>query len=196
MRTKHVPEILLLITLFAFVYAFIAGCGQTPGEVTGQVTDASSGTALYGANVFSGGQIATTDVYGNYTIRNVPAGTMTVVVVFPPSYDDNSAPILVSAGETVTQNLTLSQLTASANIAGQVIDASSGLSIDGAIVSVEGQGTTTKEGGNFTLQGVPSGDQTIMVRRAGYDDLSETITITDGEMVTKNFILYANPANY
>lgn len=192
MGKKHVRKSIITLTIFIVVGGLLSGCGSGTGNVTGQVTDASSGSILTGANVTSGGQITATDNYGNYTLNNVPIGNGNVTVWYPPSYDDNSAQITVSQNQQVTQNLTLSKITAKGAVEGLVVDASTGLPVSGAVVSTESQGTMTDEGGKFRLQGVPEGAQTITVKIAGFEDASDDVTVGNEQAVTKKFLLRAS----
>lgn len=75
-------------------------------------------------------------------------------------------------------------------IKGKVGDVS-GEPLPGANVFVKGTtiGTITDFDGNYTLTGVPSGKQTIGVSFMGYETLEETMSVSDGATITKNYTL-------
>ena len=90
----------LLIAVLLAMLAIPAAMSAQTGSVTGKVTDGSNGTELTGANVFIQ-QLqlgAVTDLEGNYSIPNVPAGTYQVSISFV-----GYQPIQTSV--TVTRNL-------------------------------------------------------------------------------------------
>ncbi|AXJ00217.1 TonB-linked outer membrane protein, SusC/RagA family [Cyclonatronum proteinivorum] len=93
--------VLSLVVLVPFVSA------QT-GSITGSITDAQTGEGLPGATVFlpelSLGQ--STNLDGEYTINNVPAGTHNVRVTYV-GYVARTVSVTVTAGATTTLNVEL-----------------------------------------------------------------------------------------
>ena len=81
----------------------------TTGRVTGTVTDAGTGTPLEAAQVFVAGRTtgATTNAEGRYTIANVPAGTVTLVVRRIGYAEGGRSNVTVTAGQTVTADFRL-----------------------------------------------------------------------------------------
>lgn len=66
-------------TLHAIFLLVVLSIGQlAAGTLQGKVTDADNGDALIGANVTIEGTTmgAATDMNGDYTVENVPAGTI------------------------------------------------------------------------------------------------------------------------
>ncbi len=90
---------LLLLTCFVFA--------QSSGTIQGKVTDANTGEALIGANVFVlGTQMGTaTNLDGEYQL-DVPAGTYRVRVTYV-SYSSSTLDVTVGAGDTETRNFSL-----------------------------------------------------------------------------------------
>lgn len=105
---KRIPILGVLIFLFCSGLSF----GQT-GTITGTVTD-NTGEVLPGVNVVVQLEArtigASTNVDGEYTIRNVPAGTQSVTARFV-GYSAVTQSIDVNAGETVTLDFEMGQTT-------------------------------------------------------------------------------------
>jgi len=61
----------------------------------------------------------------------------------------------------------------------------------GATIMLMGtsRGTATDFDGNFMLENVPAGEQQIRASYTGYDDLTQTATVVDGQEVQLNFVL-------
>lgn len=91
----------LLFMAMVCLFTSAAAVAQT-GTLTGIVTDAETGETLPGANVLivelSRG--AATNIDGNYTIENVPAGTYTLRITYV-GYKTKQQQVNVSSGETV-----------------------------------------------------------------------------------------------
>ena len=105
---KRIPLIAILLFLFGTGLAF----AQT-GTITGTVTD-NTGETLPGVNVIVELEArtigASTNVDGQYTIRNVPAGTRTITARFV-GYSTVSQEVEVGSGQTVTLDFELGQST-------------------------------------------------------------------------------------
>ncbi|HQJ45558.1 MAG TPA: carboxypeptidase regulatory-like domain-containing protein [Ignavibacteriaceae bacterium] len=97
----------------------ISGCSKddnpvntsTKGNISGKVTDQTSGNAISGASVST--QPATTTVTsdnnGNYTISNIEAGSYTVTATMN-GYSPNNVNANVTAGQTTTVNIALTNI--------------------------------------------------------------------------------------
>ena len=73
------------------------------GAISGTITDATTNLPIAGASVTDGIRTATTDVYGSYTISDVPTGTYTVTVSaigYQTTYQEG-----VSVQERLTSNV-------------------------------------------------------------------------------------------
>lgn len=82
---------------------------QSSGKITGTVVDSETGETLIGVNVVIDGTIkgTATDIDGRYTIRNVEAGTYTVVVSYLSFSTQRITGVVVEEGETVTLDIAL-----------------------------------------------------------------------------------------
>jgi thermitase len=76
------------------------------GEISGQVTDADTGSPLAGALVSDGSRSAVSDAGGQYTLLNVPEGNRTVTAS-KFGYESQSSSTTVTAGQTAHADFTL-----------------------------------------------------------------------------------------
>ncbi len=117
----------MLAVLFCFAGSGPEALAQSGnGTVRGQVTGVN-GESLPGASVFVKGTTlgAATDLSGNYTLSNVPAGTQTLRINYM-GYETEEKSVTVVSGSTVflnvnlqTSNLALSAVTVTAAVEGQ-----------------------------------------------------------------------------
>ncbi|MEM6327416.1 MAG: TonB-dependent receptor, partial [Bacteroidota bacterium] len=96
------PSTLVLLLLLALVPGI--ALAQNTGKLAGQVTDATTGETLVGANVFLPEiqRGAATDIDGNYTILGIPVGTYTVQFSFAGYANKEVIGVEVSSGRTRT----------------------------------------------------------------------------------------------
>ncbi len=159
------------------------------GNITGRVTDYDTGYGISNARVAIQGTslYAYTDSYGYYTIKDIPVGNYTVVMT-ATDYTTISGNIIVEANKTLTVNGTMVKevpIVKTGNITGRVTDYYTGYSIPYAKVQISGTSIYTYSDiyGYFTLEDVPSGDQTIVITCYGYYSVSDVITINPGGTV-------------
>ena len=114
-RPSH-PAVTAGVRCLAFVLFAVLAPQQlalaqaTTGTITGRATDATNGVPMVGVSVrVAGTQLgAQTADDGRYTIRGVPAGTVSLQAN-RIGYEAKKATVTVAAGQTVTADLTLSQ---------------------------------------------------------------------------------------
>jgi len=88
-------------------YHAVGGSSPAPtGQISGTVTAADNGKAIYRATVTAGTTSVTTNSKGNYTISNLPEGSYTVTAS-ANDYQDASQTVTVAAGKTSTANFSL-----------------------------------------------------------------------------------------
>ncbi|WP_353265579.1 carboxypeptidase-like regulatory domain-containing protein [Gemmatimonas sp.] len=77
------------------------------------------------------------------------------------------------------------------SVTGRVTDAENGQPITAAQVTINGTtlGRATGDDGRFTITSVPSGSQTITVRRIGYLQQTRSVVVSATAPVTINFAL-------
>ncbi len=102
----------------SFSYGPPSGSFCTPvatGTVSGTVTAAAGGAPIASATVSLGSRTTTTNGSGVYSFTLVASGTYPVITVTAPGYNANSAAgIVVTDGNTTTQNFSLSAAPTSA----------------------------------------------------------------------------------
>lgn len=80
---------------------------------------------------------------------------------------------------------------ATGTVAGTVVNAETAAPLNGVQVTIQGTqiGTLTGADGQYRIQDVPAGQQTVQVRLIGFARQSETVSVTAGETVTVDFQL-------
>jgi hypothetical protein len=85
------------------------------GQIQGQVTASPGGAPINGATVALGSRTTTTDVNGNYSFTNIPAGTYPgMTASFPGRTTASVSTVVVSEGAITTRNFTLTAAQTSA----------------------------------------------------------------------------------
>jgi iron complex outermembrane receptor protein len=100
----------LLSSLFIFLLLTCQLFAQDSGTINGHIKDESTGEALIRVNVIISGTTigAATDLDGNYTIENVPAGTYTLVFSLIGYQSITEEDVVVIADQTAQLNVELS----------------------------------------------------------------------------------------
>src|SRR4029077_21014914 len=175
-------------------------CNNGPGgKLGGQVTSASSGTGIAGAQIQIGPTYSTsTDASGNYSIL-IPVGTYDVTASHFGYASQTASGVVVSDGTTTTQNFALVP-NASITIDGFVTDGSGGSMPLYARVDV------ASAGGNFTLFTNPANGyyafsafvgttytMTVTAQITGYDPQTRNVT-TGSSDIQESFALTVNQA--
>lgn len=164
--------------------------GSSPGAISGQVTNISTGGAISGTTVsFSGGS-ATTDSAGHYSFTSVAAGTYNVSASHTGYFLETKS-VTVSSSATSTLNFALAT---GGKVAGTVTN-SSGVAISGASVNIAGGSiattvnTTTSSSGTYNSNWIPVGTYTVTVSATGFTNQSQTVNVPTGSTATLNFTL-------
>ncbi len=155
-------------------------------QLSGTVTDASTGKPIAGATVSAGSGSAVTDAGGAYTISGLAPGTYTATAT-ASGYASQSASVTLTTGSTTTQNFALAPNPGT--ITGTVTDAGTAAPIAGATISYSGGSTSTDGSGAYTLANVAEGSYTVTAGATGYASQSRTVTVGPGATATQNFAL-------
>ena len=154
--------------------------------ISGTVTLDSGGPAA-GAIVSYIGASTVTDANGDYQLQNVVAGTydVTATVAGLPSSTQSETAL---QGATTIANFSLSSQSTTGSISGRVTD-SIGNAISGATVSYSGGSASTDAGGNYTLPNVAPGTYLVTASATGFQNASQNVTVTAGNVSTGTFHL-------
>src|SRR6184192_2996300 len=108
MGTTHRRTCLALLGLGALVGGVAASARAQQGSIAGQVTDQATGHPLAGARITIQGTalVTSSNAEGRYTLRNVPAGAITVRATFI-GYAAATRGLTVAPGEAATADLAL-----------------------------------------------------------------------------------------
>ena len=96
---------LLLASFMIMIFISSQNLAQGSGTITGHITDANTGEALIRVNVVISGTImgAASDLDGNYSVLNVPAGTYNIAFSLI-GYETMNKSVEVSANQSVVVN--------------------------------------------------------------------------------------------
>ena len=200
----------LIVVISLVVLIVLAGCGggtETPGQtggtgggtgsIVGNITDKDSGSALVGVTVTLGEESTKTDDKGNYSFKDVDAGTYTIKATLA-DYEDYSAKVEVVKGEETSNNFTMTKITSESNpdpepetgsIVGKVTDKDSGAALTGVTVTLDGKTVQTDAKGNYSFTDVAGGTYTITATVADYEDYSGQVEVVNGEETSHNFTM-------
>ncbi|MCX5748989.1 MAG: carboxypeptidase regulatory-like domain-containing protein [Candidatus Saganbacteria bacterium] len=161
--------------------------GTGYGTVNGRVVS-SSGPVIVGANVWYSSNITVSDPSGNYTLSNMPEGTLTINA-YAAGYNANTASVTVKAGSLVyAPDIVLSPTAPLyGTITGQVISSSTSAGISGARITVSGKTAYTDSSGLFTVTDISPGSVSVTVYANGYLKKTSSATVTAGAGTTLNF---------
>src|SRR5262249_17035797 len=136
-------------------FALAPDTAATTGTITGVVRSTASGNPpVAGATIsVAGTSLSTTSGGdGSYTLANVPAGAQRLNAS-KTGFRTATVSVTVTAGQTVTQDISLAPNAGAGTITGTVRNASNGQALSGATVSVAGTNISATSGGDgsYTL---------------------------------------------
>lgn len=157
----------------------------TTGTAAGRVTRASDGSGISGATVSSSYGSTIADAAGNFTLSNLPAGSV-AVTASATGFTALNKSVTITAGQTASVNFALIATTPTGgSITGRITSAINGAAISGATVSYSRGSTTSDSGGYYTFKSVPAGTYTVTAQKSGWIAASATVTVGSG-VVTAN----------
>uniref|UniRef100_B3ENM0 TonB-dependent receptor n=1 Tax=Chlorobium phaeobacteroides (strain BS1) TaxID=331678 RepID=B3ENM0_CHLPB len=173
MDTKHYqafPRVRLLLAVFLLTIMLtpLPAWAASPGSVKGTITDKTDGEGIIGASAMLENTTlgSASDVEGNYTISNIPAGTYRLkvnAIGYAPFFQT----ISVKTGETATINPQLEQTTVMASeiVVGAALYEQDRLEVPVTVSVVTDE--KIKEEPNPTLDQVVENVPGVVVNRAG-----------------------------
>ncbi|MEP7273472.1 MAG: carboxypeptidase regulatory-like domain-containing protein, partial [Acidobacteriota bacterium] len=166
------------------------GGGVPVGWIRGVVTNAATGERLAGARVNLTGtnDTAITGDDGTYELNNVPIGSQ-ALAASADGFAPKQVPVTVTAGQVVTQDISLLPQTGSIN--GFVISLAGYQPVVGATIVVKGTaiGTVSGADGSYTLSSAPIGPQTVTASAPGFNAEQAEVNVIAGQTSTEDFFL-------
>jgi phosphatidylinositol-3-phosphatase len=163
---------------------------NSPGTITGRVTNLVNGAALSGATIsFSGGS-TTSDSNGAYSFSGTAPGTYSLTAV-RTGFITQTKSATVASGATVTVNF---GMPTGGKLTGTVTGPT-GAAIAGATVNIVGGSvsttlnTTTNSSGVYNSNWIPIGNYTVTVSASGRVTQSMSATVNTGATTTLDFSL-------
>ena len=159
------------------------GTPQTPGAISGTVTDSVTSQPVAGATVSDGAGSTPTDATGKYTLTNVVPGTYTITTSASGYTTQSATAVGVSPGATTTENVAL--VPQPGSITGTVTDVVTGQPVAGATVSYAGPksttgSATTATNGTYSFTSLPEGGYSVSASANGYVSWTGSAVVTPG----------------
>jgi hypothetical protein len=159
------------VDYFGYIQGMTQLVNTVTGTISGNVKD-DSNNPISGASVSTspGGQGATTDASGNYTISDVPVGSTNVVASKSGYSSETVTGVTVSENQTTTVNFVLEAGPTTGTVSGTITDGTNGGGLSGATVETTSGGytTTSDANGNYTLSNVTPGTYTVQASKSSY----------------------------
>ena len=150
--------------------------------VTGTITDATTGAPIAGATVSvtdaTGAHTAQAASDGTYTVTGISIGSASLTAS-ATGYASQTGYQTVAGDQTYTDNISLYDLNATCTVQGVITNAKTLLPEPGVSVTLEGaqSSTVTDANGFYTLLNVPLGNQTFLVEKDSFVDVTITVYI-------------------
>jgi TonB-linked SusC/RagA family outer membrane protein len=128
---------------------------------------------------------------------NLRADEITVAAALTDVLVDAGVDVVLNQDGTavIVKRLASVALVQVGTVAGRVTDSTSREGVGGVTITVEGTrlSTTTAADGGYAIRGVPAGNRSIIARRLGFVRQSQTVSVTDNESATVDFVLANAP---
>jgi hypothetical protein len=162
------------------------------GAITGVVRNDDNGDPVSGTTITVGGTglSATSGADGTYTLSNVPAGPQTLTATINGFVTEQRPGVNVVGNQTIAQDFTLIPL--KGVIRGRVTDSTTNQPILNAEIELLPFPlvfANSDAGGNYTMIGVPTGQQAILASAAGYYSKIALVNIVATQTSTQDFAL-------
>lgn len=166
-----------------FLLQPMADSGTVQGKLVKQQTAVTVGNALVSVITDGGATITGWSANdGLFILSGVPTGEGWLRVEHP-DYLSHSQRIAIVQGSNDVGTINLLPLGTPIEVKGIVLDAEEQSPVKGATVTIAGMQAITDANGEFTIQQVPSGTQTVQVKHDDYEPLEMTTQIR-GESLT------------
>lgn len=178
-----------LLLVFCVLKEIPTSSGQGTGQISGTVTDSSTGKGIPSALVCADGHCNTTDENGDYSISNLAPGPYEVRATVS-GYAGELRTVTIYAGiPTPPANFQLDPL----SIAGRVHDASTGVGIAFANLTADDFSTRANSTGHYMFIDLPIGTYSVTAMAPGYASQSKQAMVSHGDTAIVNFPLGSTP---
>ncbi len=161
-------------------------------NISGYVTNKSSGLPLSGATVQTNTSLTTTtNATGFYNFTGLSNGTY-VINASLTGYGVNSINVAINGAHNTTANISLTPVP-TYQLSGYVTNASNGQAITGAAVTTNTSLSTSTDGTGYYNFTVGNGTYIITASKPGYNDNSTTGTVSGAAMSNVNILLTPTP---
>ena len=165
------------------------------GTVQGVILDNTLGVPLAGVTVSANGVTAITNTFGNYTLINVPSGTVALQAA-KVGYNTVTSTASLAANSILTFSANLSPNVTPPNpnqgtVSGIAVDAGTNLPLANVAITVTFAGAVqslkTDANGRFSVSGINAADATLQFFLAGYAGSSVDVHVGGGTDVITLF---------
>jgi hypothetical protein len=143
------------------------------GAAAGRVTRTVDGAGIAGANVASSSASTLTDANGNFTLPNLPVGSV-LLTASANGFASLGKTVTIASGQTTTVNFALA---ASGSINGRITNASTDTALSGVTVTYDFGSTTSDANGYYAFSSVPAGTYTVIAQKSGWVSASTPVTV-------------------
>ena len=190
------------VALRALIIAGNPPSPPTTGSLRVRVVDAITRVGLSGVALVAQREAttanATTDNTGSAMFTSLAPGNYQVTAT-RTGYQNASANVTISAGSIAEiPELRMSPLATGAVLRGQIRDAASNDPLAGVSVALSGSNTATMlsdSAGNYQFVGLAPGAMTVELTKAGYQGITQQITVGANQIIQFNPSLYATGGN-
>lgn len=173
-------------------FALVPLVGAVSGLVRSPTLDPLPGATV---NVVGTGISTSSGADGSYTLGNIPAGPQTISAS-AAGFRPTQANVTVIGNQTISQDLTLNELTGS--VAGKITDATTSAAIANAeleLLPFPLSSANTDGAGNYVLTGVPVGQQVLFASAPGYYGKIAVVSVNADQTTNLNLSLTLKVGN-
>jgi hypothetical protein len=143
------------------------------GTAAGRVTRTADGVGISGAKVASSSASTLTDANGNFTLANLPVGSV-LLTASANGFSSLGKTVTIASGQTTNVSFALA---ANGSINGRITNASTGAALSAVTLTFNFGSTTSDANGYYTFNSVPAGTYTVTAEKTGWISASTTVTV-------------------
>lgn len=188
----------------AFVAIIWLGCGgengsgpnkpPANGSIHGKVSDQFTELSVTGVSVSIAGQGDNTDVFGYYSIDDIPPGEYNLSFS-KREYEDLEKLVFIHSDLDIDMTVKIKPDLKSGTgaLGGYAYDKENGQGLNNVIINCGGLTARTNDQGFYYLINIPKGNQELAIFKPGYFAYESNINIVENEYSSKSVYLAAKP---